>query len=148
MIAMKETLAQMAIIYKKADGKIMRVSMLPANIIGKIVESDIDRFLPGIDNTDFAMVFVQGKQYLDIEKYRVETDANGAFISIIEKIDVLSSFTQEAEVTKDLLDRDSNIVMSVLSVIDDKERLAKYKELEQQGQNRIEIMNFFKQRGV
>jgi hypothetical protein len=144
----KDKPTQLAIIYKKTDGKIVRVSTLTPNIIGKITESDLDKFLPGIDLTDFAMVFIQGKQYLDIERYRVDVDAKGTFLNVVEKIDVLSSFEENTEVTKELLDREANIVISVLGVIDDKDRLAKYKELEERGQNRTEIMNFFKQRGI
>jgi len=148
MTVQKDKPTQLAVIYRKTDGKIVRVSTLTPNIIGKITESDLDKFLPGVDLTDFAMVFIQGKQYLDIEKYRVDINAQGTFLNIIEKMDVLSSFEENTEVTKELLDREANIVISVLGVIDDKDRLAKYKELEERGLNRVEVMNFFKQRGI
>ncbi len=140
---------QVAVIYRKADGTIMRVSNLPLKLVGKIMEEDIHLFLRGIDDLSaFAMVFVKERQYLDIERYRVETDVDGNFIDIVEKADILSSFDEEKEINVGLLDRDADIVISVLGIIDDKERLARYKTAEESGQRRSDVMNFFRERGV
>ena len=140
---------EVVIIYRKTDGRLFRVSTLHDQIAGRITEDDIDLFLPGMDTEDFGMALVKGKQYLDIEKYRVETDVDGNFLNIVEATDVLSSFgAEEVQVNQELLDREPNIVISVLGVIDDLARLAKYKELEEQGQCRPEVLNFFKQKGI
>ncbi len=145
----KDNVTEVAVIFRKDNGKIVRVSTLPFYLVGKITEEDISTFLPEMETEDFGMVFIKGKEYLDIDKYRVETDVNGNFIDIVEKADVLSPFNEEdVNVNQDLLDREAEIVISVLSVIDDPARLSKYKELEEQGQNRPEVLNFFKQRGV
>lgn len=146
----QENATEVAVIYRKADGKIVRVSTFPARFKGRIDEEDVGKYLPGVEDVgDFSMVLVKGKQYLDIDKYRVETDVDGLFVDIVERADILSPFTEEdVEVNQELLGRAANIVVSVLSVIDDPARLAKYKTLEEQGQNRPEVMNFFKQRGV
>lgn len=146
----KENTTEVAVIYRKVDGKILRVSTFPVRFKGKVTEDDVGRYLPGVEDlSDYAMVFVKGKQYLDIDRFRVETDVDGNFVDIMEKADVLSPFNDEdVEVNQDLLGREAQIVVSVLSVIDDPVRLAKYKELEEQGQNRPEVINFFKQRGV
>lgn len=140
--------SQVAVIYRKSDGKIVRVSSLHSSLVGQVTEEDLHRFLPDIDTSEFNMVFVKGRQYLEIEKYKVEIDVHGNFIDVVEKTDVLTSFNEDVQVNAELLDREADIVVSVLSVIDDPARLARYKELEQRGQNRPEVMNFFKERGV
>lgn len=146
---MGDNITEVAVIFRKEDGKILRVSTLPHHLIGKITEEDVGVFLHGMEIQDFSMVFVKGKEYLDIDRYRVETDVEGGFIDIVEKADVLSPFNEEdINVNQELLDREAEIVISVLSVIDDPARLSRYKELERQGQNRPEVLNFFKQRGV
>lgn len=146
---MKENAIEVAVIFRKEDGKILRVSTFPARFRGKITEDDIGVYLRGIDTQDFSMVFVKGKEYLDIDKFRVETDVDGNFVDIVEKADVLSPFNEEeVSVNQELLGREIDIVISVLSVIDDPARLMKYKELEEKGRARPEILNFFKQKGV
>ena len=146
---MEDNTTEVAVIFRKVDGKIARVSSFAPRLKGKITEEDVGVYLRGIDVEDFSMVFVKGKQYLDIDRYRVETDVDGNFIDIIEKADVLSPFNDEdVSVNQDLLGREVSIVVSVLGVIDDPARLAKYRELEEAGQNRPEVINFFKQRGV
>jgi len=141
---------KMLVIYRKIDGKIVRVGTLPPSLEKNVSEDDIDKFWPGIDKAQYAMVFVEGKQYLEIDKYCVDTDIEGNFIGIVEKTEVLSrtDSIQDTELYEDLLERDASVVIAVLSVIDDEERLRKYKILEEQGRNRIEVMNFFKQRGI
>ncbi len=138
---------EVAVIYRKVDGKIVRVSTYPAHFKGKITEEDVSTYLRGMDTKDFSMVFIKGKQYLDIEKYKVETDVEGGFIDITEKADILSPFNEDdVAVNQDLLSREAEIVISVLSIIDDPARLEKYRELEEAGQNRAEVINFFKQK--
>jgi len=146
---MEDFSTEVAIIYRKSDGHIARVCSL-AHLSGKITENDINVFFPNIeDMSDFGMALMRGRQYLEIDRYRVEVDVEGKFISIVEKTDVLSPFSEdEVHVDPTLLDREAEIVVSVLSVIDDPVRLQKYKTLEEQGQNRVEVMNFFKERGI
>jgi len=141
---------EVAIIYRKSDGHIARVFTLSSHLSGKITEKDINKFLPNIPDLDaFKMILMKGKQYLEIDRYRVETDAEGNFIDVVEKVDVLTPFSEDTvQVNPGLLDRETDIVISVLSVIDDLVRLAKYKELEEKGANRPELMNFFKDRGI
>ncbi len=143
-------LTQVAIIYRKFDGAILRVSTMSAKLAGKITEEDVHLYMPGIDDLDdFRMVFVQGKQYLDIDKFKVETDVNGDFVDIVEKADILTSFEDDKDINVGLLDREAEVVITVLEVLNnDKERLAKYKVAEQRGQNRSEVMNFFREKGV
>ena len=141
---------EVAIVYRKSDGHIARVFTLSSYLSGKITEKDIKKFFPNIENLDaFKMVLVKGRQYLEIDRYRVETDAEGNFIDVVEKVDVLTPFSEDTvQINPGLLDRETDIVISVLSVIDDLVRLAKYKELEEKGANRPELMNFFKDRGI
>lgn len=141
---------EVAIIYRKSDGHIARVCTLSPYISGKITEKDINKFFPNIEDMNaFKMVLVKGKQYLEIDRYRVETDAEGNFIDVVEKVDVLTPFSEDTvQINPGLLDREADIVISVLSVIDDRARLAKYKELEEQGANRPDLANFFKERGI
>jgi hypothetical protein len=147
---MEDFNTEVAIIYRRNDGHIARVCSLSSHIAGKITEKDIKVFFPNIDDmSDFNMILMKGKQYLEIDRYRVEVDVEGKFINIVEKNDVLSPFSEDqARVDPNLLDRDAEIVISVLSVIDDPVRLQKYKALEEQGQNRPEVMNFFKERDI
>jgi hypothetical protein len=141
---------EVAIVYRKSDGHIARVFTLSSYLSGKITEKDIKKFFPNIENLDaFKMVLVKGRQYLEIDRYRVETDAEGNFIDVVEKVDVLTPFSEDTvQINPGLLDREVDIVMSVLSVIDDPVRLLKYKELEEKGANRLELVNFFKNRGI
>lgn len=77
---------RVAIIYRKVDGIILRASSIPSRLAGKITEDDIQVYMPGADNIDeYAMVFVQGKQYLDIGEYKVQVDTNGEFMGIVER---------------------------------------------------------------
>jgi hypothetical protein len=147
---MDDNITEVAVLFRKTDGRIVRVSTFPEHLKGKITEEDVATYLPGVEDvSDFSMVFVKGKEYLDIDRYRVETDVEGGFVDIVERADVLSPFNEEdTNVNQDLLDREAEIVISVLSVIDDPARLAKYKEIEERGQNRSEVLNFFKQKGV
>jgi len=141
---------EVALIYRKADGHIVRASSLSRYVVGRITENDMHILFPNIDDlNDFKMVLVKGKQYLEIDRYRVEVDAEGNFIGIVEKADILSPFSsEEVAINPSLLDREVNIVISVLSVIDDPARLLKYKDLEEKGQNRPEVINFFTERGI
>ena len=145
---MKNDPIKVAIIYHKIDGKIYRVSGLSEKVMSKIGEEDVQVFFPGQDVGHLGMAFVEGKEYLDIDRFRVEVDPTGGFMDIVERADVLTSYTPQAEVAEELLDRPGHIVVSVLSVIDDMERLKKYKEAELRGQGRSEVLNFFKQRGI
>lgn len=148
-MAIKSPTVKVAVIYRKEDGKIVRATTLTPHLLKQMKEDNIRVFLPGVDTSQFGMVFVQGKQFFDIEKYRVEVDARGRYKGIVENEEILTSVVDsEAEVTDGLLDRDAHIVISVLSIIDDKNRLAKYKELELRGRNRTEVLNFFKQKGL
>lgn len=142
--------AKVAVIYRKEDGKIVRVTTLTPLTERTITEEDMAIFMPGIKLDSFAMVLIQGKQYLDIERYRVNVSADGEYLGIIEDedIEIMSAIDSSAEITDGLLDREASIVISVLSVIDDQARLLKYKEIEIKGKNRTEILNFFKQRGL
>lgn len=147
----KDNDAQMMIIYRKVDGKIIRAGTLSPYMSVHLKETDLDIVWPGADKEQIAMVFVMGKKFLDIQKFHVELDKNGTFIDIVENAEVLTSSVDEqseGEIFADLLNREPHIVISVLSVIDDKKRLAKYKELEEKGQGRVEVLNFFKQRGI
>lgn len=139
---------EVAIVYRKIDGKIARVSTIPPHLTGIITEKDMDKLFPGVDMSDFNIVIIKGRQYLEIDRFRVQTDVDGKFVDIVEKIDVLSHFNEEVQINPELLDRDADIVISVLAVIDDPNRLRKYKELEQEGQNRSEVINFFLERGI
>ena len=139
---------EVAIFYRKVDGKIMRACSLSDNLRKQVTDKDIQKFFPGVDVSHLAMILMSGKQYLDIEKYRVETKGEGEFVDIVEAVDVLSSYNPDAEVEEKLLDRPPSIVVSVLSVIDDVDRLKKYKEAERKTRNRPEVMNFFKERGI
>ncbi len=146
---MKDNLAQVAVIYRRVDGMILRVSSIPAKLIGKVTEDDIHMYMPNVDELDeYAMVFVQGRQYLDIDKYKVELDINREFVDIIEKADILSTFQEDYEINTGLLEREADIVVSVLSIIDDRDRLAKYKAAEERGLNRPEVISFFREKGV
>lgn len=145
---MKNEPYKVAVVYHKSDGKIFRVFGLTEKVMTKIDEDDIQAFFPGQDVRHLSMAFVEGKQYLDIDKYKVETDVAGDFMDIVERADILTSFSSQAEVSEELLDRAADIVVSVLSVIDDIERLKKYKEAELRGQARSEVLNFFKKRGI
>jgi len=139
---------EVAIIYRKIDGKIARVCTLPSYLVGTLTDKDINKLFPGIDMSDFDMVFIKGKQYLEIEKFRIEVDNNGKFVDIVEKVDVLSRFNEEVQINPELLDREVDVVISVLSVIDDPNRLKKYKKLEEEGRNRPEIINFFIEKDI
>lgn len=147
----KDNDAQMMVFYYKDSGKIVRVSTLSPYMAVYLKETDIDVVWPGIDKEQIAMAFVRGKQFLDIRKFHVEFDKNGVFIDVLENDEVLVAPAEEQDengIFADLLNRESHIVISVLSVLDDQERLVKYKELEERGQSRTEVLNFFKQRGI
>ena len=146
----KESTPRMLVIYRKIDGKILRVGTLQHYLSDQVTEDDINTFWPGADKAQHAMIFVEGREFLDIDKYCVDVDVEGNFIGIAEKAEVLSrtETTHDVEIIEDLLDRDASVVITVLSIIDDKERLLKYKAMEEMGQNRTEIMNFFKQKGI
>lgn len=140
---------QVAIVFRKVDGKIVRVSALTDSMRKKLDEKDVSQFYPGgVDTSHLNMVFVEGKEYLDIDKYKVEIDDKGEFLGVVERMDVLTSYNPDDGVAEELLDREAAIVVSVLSVIDDESRLLRYKEAEAKGRNRPEVMNFFKERGI
>lgn len=140
----------MLVIYRKIDGKILRVGTLQDYLEGQVTEDDICKFWPGADKAQHAMVFIESKEFLSIDKYCVDVDVEGNFIGIIEKVEVLSrtADSHDVEIIEDLLDRDASVVITVLNYVDDVERLRKYKVMEEMGQNRTEILNFFKQKGI
>jgi hypothetical protein len=146
----EEKASRMLVIYRKIDGKILRVGTLLHHLDGKVTEDDINKFWPGADKAQHAMVFIEGKEFLSIDKYCVDVDVEGNFVGIVEKAEVLSrtSDSHDVEIIEDLLDRDAGVVITVLNFVDDEERLRKYKTMEEMGQNRTEIINFFKQKGI
>lgn len=149
MTRIKEAAVKTAIIYTKDEGKIVRAVSLTKAVLERITESDLEFLLPGFDTTDLAMVFVEGKQFFNIEKYKVDLDQHGRFKEIVEREeDILGTLGGSEDIAAELLDREISVVISVLDILTDKNRLAKYKIMEQQGRNRIELLNYFKQRGV
>ena len=141
---------EVAIIYRKTDGHIARVMTLSEHVRGKITEKDIRVFFPNVEDiSNFGLVFIKGKQYLEIDRYRIEVDVEGNFVNIVGKADSFVPLNEdEVQVNPNLLDREVEIVISVLNVVDNLARLLKFKELEERGRNRPEIMNFFKEKGI
>jgi len=156
---------RVAVVYSKIDGRIELVyscALSPQQSINV----NLQTLMPGADERQHELVWVP---YTDGDmpspkRHRVVIDVNGNFIAIKpiqqfgfqrhvdedEDTSTTQVFSEEnaIEINADLLRSNMDVITHVLDQIQDTRRLIQYQLAEASDQNRTELMEYFKNRGL
>ena|GEM_PF-3884117 len=153
---------RIAIVYSKIDGRIELVysrCISPRHSVDIILQT----LMPGVDERQHELIWVPYEEgnIPSPKRHRVVVDVNGQFLAVkpiqqfgfrsleeAEEENTTASKDDEIEINEELLNSNIEVVTHVLDQIQDIRRLIQYRLSEANNQNRSELMQYFKDRGL